>query len=175
MANTLRPYSPEVVTTNWGAIMPIRGFEEGTFIEVARASENTRTKVGAQGDVGITLNADKTGTVTITLMQTSESNRLLSALQASQDSEGTLYRENLQIKDPSGSMLCECLGAHIMTPPVITLADDMSPKTWVFFSEKILYLEAPIGVVNSAATIAKINSIKATAKTASEALLELTV
>jgi hypothetical protein len=175
MANTLRPYSPEKVTAVWGGIVPIKGFEEGTFIEVARASENTRTKVGAQGDVGITINADKTGTVTLTLMQTSESNRYLSALQATQDATGDLIRESLQIKDESGSMLCECLGVHIMTPPVITLADDMSPKTWVFFSEKILYLEAPIGVVNSAATIAKINSIKATAKTASEALLELTI
>lgn len=171
MANTLQTYSPESVQVAWGGILNIKGFEEGTFCEVARAAENTKTRVGAQGDVGITMSADKTGTVTVTLMQTSETNRLLSAIQALQDSTGKLARESLQIKDPSGSMLCECLGAHIMTPPAVTLADDMSPKVWVFFSEKILYLEAPIGVINSAATVAKISSVKSQAESAITSLI----
>lgn len=171
--STLRPYAPSTVNVNWGEIMPIKGFEEGTFIEVARAANNTKTKVGAQGDVGITMVADNTGTVTVTLMQTSASNRLLSALQAAQDASSELIRSNLQIRDPSGSMLVECLGAHIMTPPAITLADDTSPKVWVFFVESVLYLEAPIGVVNSAALAANLVSVVATAKTASDAMIEL--
>lgn len=171
--STLRPYSPKKVVAEWGGFLTINGFEEGTFIEAARASDNTRTKVGAQGDVGIAINADKTGTLTFTLMQTSETNRYFSALQLLQDESGDLIREGMTIKDPSGSMLCVCNGCHIMTPPAMTLSDDLSPKTWVFFVEEMKYLDAPIGVVNSAATVAKLNNIKSTAKTASEAFLQI--
>ena len=169
--STLRPYAPKKVVATFSAYT-ITGFEEGTFIEASRASDNTRNKVGAQGDVGITLNADKTGTLTFTLMQTSESNRVLSAVQAAQDLSGELLRDNFTIEDPSGGMLCICKGCHIMTPPAMTFSDDMSPKTWVFFVEEMVFLGLPAGQTQGGATAARVAGVVDSVRTATEALLE---
>ena len=100
---TLKPYSPGQVQVSWGGVA-LKGFATGTFITAERSVANTTNAVGAQGDVGITLMANKTG-VTLTLMQTAESNRMLSAAQLSQDNLDKLFRADLVITDPSGSFL----------------------------------------------------------------------
>ena len=103
MAETLKTYSPAEVEVNWAGYVAIKNFADGTAIEMQRNTDNTRQLVGMQGDVGLTYNPDKTGTVSFTLMQTGESNYALSAIQNAQDTSGKIIRADLTISDPSGA------------------------------------------------------------------------
>lgn len=170
MAQTLRTYSPQEVTASWGGFVEIKNFAEGSAIEVSRSVDNSQQLVGMQGDVGLTYNADKTGTLTFTIMQTGETNRYLSGIQNIQDTTGQLVRADIVISDPSGSYLCVARNCHIMTAPTVTLGDGQNAKEWVFFAERIDYTDAPVGFVPPAASGAKIQGAVSGLKAVSDAL-----
>lgn len=149
---TLRTYSPQEVVATWGGFIRLRSFAEGTAIEVSRNSDNSNQLVGMQGDVGLTYNADKTGTVTMTFMQTAETNRYLSQVQKQQDDSGELIRADIVISDPSGSSLCFARNCHIMTPSDISLGDDQESREWTWYAEKIEYTAKPIGFTPATAS-----------------------
>lgn len=77
-------YSPKDVVCSWNGIA-IEGFAPDSFLRLQRTSPLITPVVGAGGQVALTRNADKTGTIEIELMQTSLSNQMLSAIQAKQD------------------------------------------------------------------------------------------
>jgi hypothetical protein len=118
-----KTYSPAKVVVNLAGVLTLTGFAEGTSIQAARAVDNSSQTIGMQGDVGLTATANQTGTITFTLMQNSEANLALSALQNAQDIDQTLYRTGISISDPSGGFLCHAEGCHIMTPPEMSLGD----------------------------------------------------
>lgn len=173
MAQTLRTYSPQEVTATWGGYVTLRNFADGTAIEIARTADNSNQLVGMQGDVGLTYNADKTGTVTMTFMQTGETNRQLSAIQELQDTSGELIRADLVISDPSGSNLCIARNCHIMTPATMELGDDQASKEWVWFAERIDYTALPVGFAGSVQSTNGIFSNRDGIKSASDALQAL--
>jgi len=173
MAETQKVWSPAKTNVNWGGTFTFKGFAEGTFITSSRNTDNTRQVVGAHGDVALTLNADRTGTVTVTLLQTSETNRILASIQAAQDETGELYRADLTISDQSGSNLVDAQACHIMTTPENALSDDQTSKTWVFYSEKLTYLPVPTGYIKTVSEEARANNSLSAIRTASEALKNL--
>jgi len=134
-----KTYSPAKVVVNLAGVLTLTGFAEGTSIQAARAVDNSSQTVGMQGDVGLTATANQTGTLTFTLMQNSEANLALSALQNAQDIDKTLYRTGISISDPSGGFLCHAEGCHIMTPPEMSLGDTQESKVWVFFVESLQF------------------------------------
>jgi len=134
-----KTYSPAKVVVNLAGVLTLTGFAEGTSIQAARAVDNSSQTVGMQGDVGLTATANQTGTITFTLMQNSEANLALSALQNAQDIDQTLYRTGISISDPSGGFLCHAEGCHIMTPPEMSLGDTQESKVWVFFVESLQF------------------------------------
>ena len=108
MANGLQNYDPQAVVLVVGG-QQIVGFAEGSMIECSRNSDGWTEQVGAQGDVVRNKSADKTGTIKITLQQTSPSNAILQALQALDDENGTGTAE-AQITDsttPDALVHCE--------------------------------------------------------------------
>lgn len=171
MAQTLRDFVPESVSISWGGIN-MEGFAEDTFVTVARSVANTTTSVGADGTVGITKNADRTGTVEVTLMQNSSTHRFLSAIQLAQDNDLELYRANMTITDPSGGMICKIEAAHIQNPPEVALGGDQNAKTWTFFAERIDYIEAPSGFVQSAGEASRIDDAVSQVRDISRKLLD---
>lgn len=173
MAQTQKTWSPAKVNMNWGGELPIKGVADGTFVTAVRNSNNTTIKVGAQGDVLPTMIADKTGTITVTLLQTSETNRILSGIQALQDESGELYRADFTIADGSGGMLCYAEACHIMTTPENALGAEDNNKVWVFFSENLRYLPIPKGFEQSAGELARANSSLSALKSVSDALSAL--
>lgn len=166
---TLKTYSPERVDTSWGGV-ELTGFAEGTAITLRRNTDNSAQAVGMQGDVGITKTANRTGQVEMVFMQTAETNRILSAVQAAQDLEDSdVIRGDIVITDPSGGMIALAQRCHIMTPPEVALGDDQSPKTWVWFAERIDFADTPAGFAASAGFAARVNAAVGTLKSASDA------
>lgn len=166
---TLRDYSPSAVSMTWGAI-GFTGFGEDTFITVSRNEDNSNNTVGADGSVGITVNANKSGTVEVTLMQTSPTHRYLSAIQLAQDADDTVFRANMTVKDPSGGFLCKVQNAHILTPPEVSLGSDQNEKTWTFFAERIDYTDAPSGFTEVVGEISQIDDAISQVKDISDKL-----
>jgi hypothetical protein len=160
--STQRTYSPkDVIATFAGGAMTFNGFAEGTFIQASRNADNSSSVIGAQGDVGLTVNADKTGSITFTLLQTSTTNATLSHVQNSQDFSNELLRGDIVITDPSGGYLCYAKGCHIMTPPEMNLADEQNSKVWVFFVEDLQF-GAVGNLIEDASVIANANSLIST-------------
>ncbi|URY12355.1 hypothetical protein [Shigella phage ESh19] len=133
-------YSPKDVVCSWNGIA-IEGFAPDSFLRLQRTSPLVTPVVGAGGQVALTRNADKTGTIEIELMQTSLSNQMLSAIQAKQD-DMELEEDissNFVIYDPSGSVLATGINAWLQELPQIELGRYQNSKTWIFGCEKLDY------------------------------------
>jgi hypothetical protein len=159
----LKDYSPAAVSLAWGGFS-FEGFAEDSFVTASRTTPNSSASVGAQGNVGLTVSADKTGTIEVTLMQTSQTNRYLSAVQNAQDLANTLFRAPFLITDPSGGSLVVCSSAHLQEAPDVTLGSDQNEKTWVFFCEDLYYTDAVDGFDQSDVEAAAIASALAALK-----------
>ena len=61
----------------------LTGIADGTFVTASQNEDNFVPYVGAKGEITRAHNADKTGSVSVTLKRTSPSNAKLSALAAS--------------------------------------------------------------------------------------------
>lgn len=133
-------YSPKDVVCSWNGIA-IEGFAPDSFLRLQRTSPLVTPVVGAGGQVALTRNADKTGTIAIELMQTSLSNQMLSAIQAKQDNMELEedISSNFVIYDPSGSVLATGINAWLQELPQIELGRDQNSKTWIFGCEKLDY------------------------------------
>ena len=133
-------YSPKDVVCSWNGIA-IEGFAPDSFLRLQRTSPLVTPVVGAGGQVALTRNADKTGTIEIELMQTSLSNQMLSAIQAKQDNMELEedISSNFVIYDPSGSVLAAGINAWLQELPQIELGRDQNSKTWIFGCEKLDY------------------------------------
>lgn len=172
MSKVLYDFIPESTAINWGGI-DFTGFAPDTYITVSRNSANTASSVGADGSVGLTKIADKTGTVEITLMQTSATHRYLAQVQAMQDIEDAqLIRAPMSIVDPSGGFIAIAQGVHIMQPPEISLGSDQNPKTWTFFAERLIYTELPPGFAQTSAELTRITNAVEGIQEISEKLLQ---
>ena len=133
-------YSPKDVVCSWNGIA-IEGFAPDSFLRLQRTSPLVTPVVGAGGQVALTRNADKTGTIEIELMQTSLSNQMLSAIQAKQDNMELEedISSNFVIYDPSCSVLATGINAWLQELPQIELGRDQNSKTWIFGCEKLYF------------------------------------
>lgn len=131
-------YSPKDVVCSWNGIA-ITGFATDSFLRLQRNSDLVTPVVGAGGDVALTRNADKTGTIEIELMQTAESNQYLNALYAKQENmELELdIASNFIIYDPSGSVMATGVNAWLQALPDVELGADQNSKVWTFGCEKL--------------------------------------
>lgn len=73
-------YDPKAVVITFGGV-PIMGFAEDSFVECAPAEEGFTRQVGADGEVVRSKSNNDCYDVTVTLLQTSLSNGVLSAAQ----------------------------------------------------------------------------------------------
>ena len=80
-------YDPKMVVITFGGI-PIMGYAEDSFVECAPAEERFTRKVGADGEVVRSKSANGCYDVTVTLLQTSLSNGVLSAAQVADENTG---------------------------------------------------------------------------------------
>jgi len=113
------------------------GFADGTFIVVEREEDSFTKHVGADGEVSRTLNANKSGTATLTLKQTSDSNRILYGLLATDEDDGSgvaefMLKDNLTNKTYASE-------AWIQKPPPVEYGKEQSDREWVFSLAKITF------------------------------------
>ncbi|XAO54236.1 structural protein [Yersinia phage vB_YenM_P778] len=133
-------YSPKDVVCSWNGVA-ITGFAPDSFLRLQRTSDLVAAVVGAGGDVSLTRNADRTGTIEIELMQTASSNLMLSGIYLAQQAMELEedISSNFVIFDPSGSVMATGRNAWLQALPQVELAKDQTTKTWTFGCEHLDY------------------------------------
>ena len=132
---TVRTYdAKEVVLTLDGT--PVFGYADGTFISIEREEETYNKVVGADGMVSRAKTNNRSGTLTLTLKQTSPSNEDLSDFlnQDELNNEGVF---SVLLKDASsGSRIFSSTG-WVQGLPTIEYAKEISEREWVIELSKI--------------------------------------
>jgi Protein of unknown function (DUF3277) len=131
----MRTFSPKKVGISYGGV-PITGFAPDTFIKVSFEKDAFETDVGADGEVARLASADESGTIEVTLLQSSPSNDYLSSM-LSTDRLTNLNTAPFFAKDASGTSQVLASEAWIKKAPDFELSGSKTPRTWVFASGSI--------------------------------------
>ena len=110
--------------------IPIQGLAPDTFCSVERSNQSFNVSVGADGESARAKTNDKSGTVTITLIQSSASNDLLSALCVTDELSGDGVGP-LLIKDLNGTTLIAAESCWIQKPASAEFGQEISTREWV--------------------------------------------
>lgn len=133
----VKTYSPKKVSVVIGGFI-ISGYAEGSFVKVEYEDDAFTKVTGADGETSRTHSANISGTITLTLLQTSESNDVLSGLHIAD-------RLSLQgvvpvlIKDNNGTTFAGAPEAWIKKMPESEFAKEMGEREWVIDCGALLY------------------------------------
>ena len=109
---------------------PIKGFADGTYINIEPSSDVWARTTGADGLTTRVRQNDDTATITITLMQSSDSNDILSAILTADKLSGAGIIPIL-IKDNSGRSVFSAPEAWIAAKPAQGAGKDVENREWV--------------------------------------------
>ena len=122
-------YNPKKIIVTLGEYL-LSGFAEGTFVRVEYNADAFSMSAGAYGDTVRVQSHDRTGMVTLTLMQSSLSNDALDALAAQDESSGAGVRQ-LRITDQNGTTRVFGLNAWVKKKATAEYGTDASTREWV--------------------------------------------
>ena len=122
-------YVPSKVTASILGLIPIKGFVEGTFINISKETRPFETRRSLDGEVGRIHRKDDRYIVEITLAQSSESNNVLTSL-FNIDSSTGMGMFPLFIKDGSGTTTFIAADAHVVSLPEAGFSDGIESRIW---------------------------------------------
>lgn len=140
----MKTYDPAKVLFSFAGSL-ITGYADDTFIEAERAEDGFTLLVGASGEGARSKNNNKSGTVTVTLMASSQSNDILSALAAADELAGTGVGA-LYLKELDGTTLVSAPAAWIKKMPSVSRGKEVGTVQWVFDCES---MEMSVGGLTS--------------------------
>lgn len=115
----------------------ITGFDEGDdLIDLQRINDSITHKIGGDGEMTISISADRSGTVTFRLMQTSSSNAFLSGLVAAAEN-GAFVPIFVQFKDTQGGDIGSGTQGYIARPAGMTRGNSAQSQEWVITCERL--------------------------------------
>lgn len=120
----------------------ITGWAEGDdVIKVARRTDSATDKVGAAGEMMVSVSADKSGTVAFKLQQTSPSNRYLnSLLQLAENSSKTFIPVNVLFQDTYRQDIATGTVGYIQKPADMTRGQNGNNTEWTLVVERLDFL-----------------------------------
>lgn len=115
----------------------ISGFDEGDdVINLERLNDSAAHKIGTDGEMTVSISADRSGTVTFRLMQSSDSNAYLSGLINAQEN-GAFVPIFVQFKDTRGNDLGSGTQGYINRPASMTRGTNANGQEWVITVERL--------------------------------------
>ena len=124
----VRTYDPKEVIITIGGV-PMSGFSDGTFLEIARSEPTWNMVVGADGYVTRGKTNNFSGTLALTLKQSSPSNDVLSGFMALDELSNAGIVPVL-VKDLSGNSVYFSGQAWVQQFPSSTFGKDISDRAW---------------------------------------------
>lgn len=117
-------YSPAGVVGDFDGGDFTQGLAKGVAIEVTQNTDDVSMSVGTGGDVTFVESMDKTGMVTVTLMQGSAANDMFSA-KATLKTVGPLLLKYL-----GGSLTVHSKNARVRKPADVQLGNEDTTRKW---------------------------------------------
>lgn len=121
-------YDPTRIVLLLGGV-PISGFAQGSMVKAEHNADAFKLTVGGDGSTVRSKSPDRSGKVTISLLQTSDSNATLSSL-ALLDETTSAGMTPLLIKDMNGSSLWVAAEAWVMKRPAGDFEEEAKDRTW---------------------------------------------
>jgi len=124
-------YNPKAVHVTFAGHF-IDGWSDGAMIAISKAADDYSSKVGVDGKVARTKMHNKSGTVTISLMQTSLSNDRLSEIRRNDyalpngGGVGSLTIQNIE-----GTDVHTAQNAWIQSAPDLSFESEAGTREWV--------------------------------------------
>ena len=128
-------YDPKKVTVVFGA-KQITGFSEDDIISIAPSGEGMQKIVGADGEVGRSVDPNETFEVTISLATTSKSNEYLSELYNIDRQTGSAMLP-FMIKDLSGTTMFMAEQAWVANFPESSLGRVIGTHEWTIATGQV--------------------------------------
>lgn len=125
-------FDPKKVIATYGPVV-IGGVADGTFINVGRREDSVELQVGAYGDALFIIKNDKSGQISIILLQSSLTNDLLSGLTLTQEA-GLTGPLPLVIKDLSGNSIFFAREVMIAKPAEAGYGTAGENREWNFLA-----------------------------------------
>ena len=123
-------YSPQQVSLIIGGYQ-IAGWQS---IRIVKNTPSFQSIRGIRGKNTRVINKDTSATITIPLMQTSQSNDVLSQIHE-QDRQNLTGRLTIMLKDGSGQSVFSSNEAYITTFPEVAFSGDMSFHVWTLYCQ----------------------------------------
>lgn len=125
----VRTYDPKKVVLTVGGV-PISGYADGTFISLERTSDTFSKISGAHGEVSRAKTNDFSGSLTVTLAQTSMSNNILQGFAIADElsNDGVVP---VFLKDNSGQSVFFSANGWIRKPANAEYGKEISNREWV--------------------------------------------
>ena len=136
----------------------ITGWADGDdVIKIARRSDSASDKIGANGDMMVSISADKSGEFTFKLQQTSSSNKFLAGLVALQEGGAkTFVPVTCLFQDTYRQDLATGTVGYLKKPADLSRGDKAGDQEWTIVVERLDMLlgdPALVGVLTAAAGI----------------------
>lgn len=128
-------YDPAAIHIIFGVI-PIEGYADGTFVSVERNEDMFALTVGADGEGVRAKSNNKSGRITLTLLQSSITNTLLSAAMVADElaSDGV---GPFIMTDGNGETLVSAQSCWITKPAKTEFGKEAATREWVLESDSI--------------------------------------
>lgn len=132
----VKTYDPKLFSCIVGGKI-MTGFSDGTYIKLERNEQAFNLKVGVTGEATRAKNNNRSGKVTITLMQSSDSNDALSTFAAA-DELTNAGAVPVLIKDGSGSTVASAVTAWVQKYPNTEFQKEATTREWVLETDELL-------------------------------------
>lgn len=124
-------YAAKLVSASFVAV-PLTGMADGQFIAADKNVDGMTLAVGADGESAVSVSADESGRVTISLLNTSASNDFLSRCC------NLKVRGQLMVKDLSGRMVLFAEDAWIVKQATVNKSKGIETNAWIFESGNLV-------------------------------------
>ncbi len=120
-----------------------KGWGDGTFLRIEQNEDSFTRVTGTDGETTRSRTNNRSHTITLTLMQSSDVNDLLSAVHTLDiTSAGGAGIGPLIVKDGSGRSLYIAEKCWIKKPPAVEFGREAGPREWTFETGELLRLDA---------------------------------
>jgi hypothetical protein len=115
----------------------ISGFDEGDdVITLERTNDTAAHKVGTDGEMTVSISADRSGSITFRLMQTADSNIYLTGLISAAEN-GAFVPIFVQFKDTRGGDLGSGTQGYIVRPATMVRGTNANAQEWSIVAERL--------------------------------------
>lgn len=128
---TAKVYNPAEVTIYIGGALIDSGFADGAFLSIEMVSDEVTSVAGSDGEVAVSVNRDRRANVTLTLLQTSDGNRVLQEkLNAARAFEGSPSLGDFMVRDRNGLSIYESESIYVTKRPDATFDRSPTSREW---------------------------------------------